>query len=318
MRADRLLSILLLLQSRRQITAADLADRLEVSERTIHRDMEALSIAGIPVYATRGVGGGWALSEEYRTETGGLNEAEVQAVFLTQPHKLLSDLGLGRAAEDGLLKLLAALPQGRRGNAEQIRERIHFDVAGWHREQESVPLLPFLHRAVQGERSIRIAYVRSDGEASNRTIDPLGLVAKGNVWYLVGANGEQFRTFRVSRIRDAEMTDQSFTRPAGFDLASYWESSKNDFVGTFLQVRALFLADPVGVDALRLAGRWSQVESIREPAGEQLAHVIMQFERTDDAISTALAISPHIELIEPVDLRQEVISRLNAALGRYV
>ena len=96
MRADRLLSILLLLQSRRQITAADLADRLEVSERTIHRDMEALSIAGIPVYATRGVGGGWALSEEYRTETGGLNEAEVQAVFLTQPHKLLSDLGLGR------------------------------------------------------------------------------------------------------------------------------------------------------------------------------------------------------------------------------
>src|SRR4051812_29870681 len=276
--------------------------------------MEALSIAGIPVYATRGVGGGWALSEEYRTETGGLNEAEVQAVFLTQPHKLLSDLGLGRAAEDGLLKLLAALPQGRRGNAEQIRERIYFDVAGWHPQQESVPLLPLLHRAVQGERCLRIAYVRSDGEASDRTIDPLGLVAKGNVWYLVGASGEQFRTFRVSRIREADVTDQVFTRPPGFNLASYWESARIDFVGTFARVRVIFQADSAGIDALRFTGRWSQVESIDESNNQ----VIMQFERSDDAVNTALAISPHIELIEPADLRQEVTARLIAALERYV
>jgi predicted DNA-binding transcriptional regulator YafY len=167
---------------------------------------------------------------------------------------------------------------------------------------------------VQGERCIRIAYVRSDGEASDRTIDPLGLVAKGNVWYLVGASGEQFRTFRVSRIRDAEVTDQIFTRPTVFDLASYWESSKNDFVGNFPQVRVIFRADPAGIDALRFTGRWSQVESIDELTGQ----VIMQFERTEDAVSTALAISPHIELIEPADLRDEVIARLTAALERYV
>lgn len=221
---------------------------------------------------------------------------------------------MDRAAEDGLLKLLAALPHGRRGNAEQIRERIHFEVAGWHRDQEAAPFLPILHRAVQGERRVRIAYVRSDGEASDRTIDPLGLVAKGNVWYLVGATADQFRTCRVSRIHNTIVTDQVFTHPSGFDLASYSESSKNDVDGSFPQVRVIFRADSAGIDVIRFTGRWSQVESIDESTN----HVIMQFERVDDAVSTALAISPHVELIEPADLRNEVIAQLRAALERYV
>ena len=317
MRADRLLSILLMLQSRGQITAGDLAARLEVSERTIHRDMEALSIAGVPVYATRGTGGGWSLSEEYRAETGGLNEAEVQAVFLTRPQKLLSDLGLNQAAEVGLLKLLSALPQGRRGNAEQTMARIHFDVAGWRDQEEAVPLLPMLHRAVQGERCIEIAYVRGDGEASERIIDPLGLVAKGHVWYLVGASGEQFRTFRVSRIRRAELTDRLFTRPPGFDLASYWESSKTDFVVNLPRVDIAFLADEPGIDALRNASRWSQIESIQPSLDASRSRVNMRFDRVEEAINTALAFGPAVELIEPPELRAEIAARLEGASALY-
>ena len=131
MRADRLLSILLLLQSRGQVTARELAERLEVSPRTIHRDMESLSMAGVPVYALRGSGGGWVLPDDYRTETAGLNEAEVRAIFMANPQRLLADLGLKGASEQGLIKLLSALPSSHRHDAEQIRQRLHIDVSGW-------------------------------------------------------------------------------------------------------------------------------------------------------------------------------------------
>src|SRR5215211_1603985 len=144
MRADRLFSIVLLLQSYRQLTARNLAHRLEVSERTIHRDMEALSGAGIPVVAERGTGGGWSLLGEYRTNLTGLNEAEIQSLFVTKPARLLADLNLEKASEGALLKLLAALPSVYRRGAEYARQRIYIDVGGWNRSEETVPLLHLL------------------------------------------------------------------------------------------------------------------------------------------------------------------------------
>src|SRR5690348_7589110 len=158
MRADRLLSILLLLQVHRRITAGELARRLEVSERTIHRDMQALGMAGIPVTAERGTGGGWRLLAEYRTNLTGLNEAEIQALFLTRPPRVLADLGLDKAAEAGLIKLLAAMPSVSRRGAEDVRQRIHVDVSGWSQSAESVPLLPVLQDAVWQERRLRMSY----------------------------------------------------------------------------------------------------------------------------------------------------------------
>src|SRR5262245_108945 len=142
MRADRLLSILLLLQTGGRMTARGLAERLEVSERTIHRDMEALSMAGVPVIAERGANGGWSLLEAYRTNLTGLNQAEIQALFLTQPPHVLSDLGMRQAAEGALVKLLASLPTPQRQDAEFMRARIHVDGAGWKQSVESVPCLP--------------------------------------------------------------------------------------------------------------------------------------------------------------------------------
>src|SRR5262249_53478914 len=156
------------------------------SERTIHRDMGALGAAGVPVTAERGTGGGWRLIEGYRTNLTGLNAAEIRALFLAKPPRLLADLGLDKAAEAALIKLLAALPSGSRQGAEDIRQRIHVDVPGWGRGAESVPCLPALQEAIWQERRARITYEREDATVE-RLVDPLGLVAKGRVWYLVAA-----------------------------------------------------------------------------------------------------------------------------------
>src|SRR6185295_15324893 len=160
MRADRLLSIVLLLQTHHQLNSRSLADRLEVSERTIHRDMDALSGAGIPVVAERGSAGGWSLLGEYRTNLTGLNESEIQSLFLSPSPKLLSDLKLQKASEGALLKLLAALPAVHRHGAERARQRIYVDSTGWARDEESVPLLPLLQDAIWTERKLRITYER--------------------------------------------------------------------------------------------------------------------------------------------------------------
>src|SRR5438477_2763226 len=152
MRADRLVSILLLLQVHRRTTASELAKRLEVSERTIYRDMDALGAAGVPVTAERGVGGGLMLMGPYRTNLTGLNEAEIQALFLTKPSTLLADLGLDKASDAALVKLLAALPSMSRQGAEYVQQRIHIDVQGWNRPEEAVPCLPLLQEAIWQER----------------------------------------------------------------------------------------------------------------------------------------------------------------------
>src|SRR5215468_2621132 len=201
MRADRLLSILMLLQVHRKMTASDLARRMEVCERTIHRDMEALGAAGVPVLADRGSGGGWRLLEGYRTNLTGLNEVEVQALFLSNPPRLLADLGLEKASDAALLKLLAALPAMQRDGAEYVRQRIHVDVAGWRQSEEAVPLLPVLQEAVWRERKLRFTYLRGDGVMVERVVDPLGLVAKGSIWYLVAAVEGEPRSYRISRLK---------------------------------------------------------------------------------------------------------------------
>src|SRR5579884_1889373 len=229
MRADRLLSILLLLQVHRRMTARELARRLEVSERTIHRDMEALSAAGVPVLAERGTGGGWKLMEGYSTNLTGLSEAEIQALFIAGPARLLADLGLRQASEAALIKLLAALPSFSRSNAQYVRNRIHIDATRWSSQEDAIPYLPTLQDAIWQERRLSMTYHRSDDTCVERLVDPLGLVAKGSVWYLVAAVEGEPRTYRVSRVQDARITDEPFVRPADFDLAAYWEQSASDF-----------------------------------------------------------------------------------------
>src|SRR5262245_21378621 len=227
MRADRLLSALLLLQAHGRLTSRELARRLEVSERTMHRDMEALSASGVPVFAMRGSRGGWQLDEGWRTQVPGLDEAELRAFLMAQP-QVVGDQRLVHAAERALDKLMAALPVSLREKAASIRQRLHVDTTRWYGSAENLAMLPVVQDAVARDRKLNIIYKR-EGKTTERTVDPLGLVAKGTVWYLVALTPRGFRTYRVSRIEDAKVLDQPCERPHDFDLAEYWKSSTAQF-----------------------------------------------------------------------------------------
>src|SRR5689334_3365790 len=227
MRADRLLSALLLLQAHGRLTSRQLATRLEVSERTMHRDMEALSAAGVPVFALRGSRGGWELDEGWRTQVPGLDEAELRAFLMAQP-QVVGDQRLVHAAERALSKLMAAMPVSLREKAASIRQRLHVDTTRWYGTVENLSMLPIVQDAVARDRKLNIVYKR-EGQSAERIVDPLGLVAKGTVWYLVAHTPRGFRTYRVSRIEQAKLLDQACERPPDFDLAAYWNASTAQF-----------------------------------------------------------------------------------------
>ena len=314
MRADRLLSILLLLQVHQRITARELAQRLEVSQRTIHRDMDALCTAGIPITAERGVGGGWGLMEEYRTNLTGLSEAEIQVLFLGKPTSLLADLGLHQASEGALIKLLAALPEMRRRDAECARQRVHIDVSSWHPTQQNVTQLPILHEAIWRERKLHIVYQRGDTSVE-RVVDPLGLVAKGSTWYLVACVEGQERNYRVSRIQTAEIIEQPCTRPPNFDLASSWSRSVTLFT-TNLPYYPVCIRMPA--DAVPLIyqanKRATQIGSVDNEGWVTLQ---LQFETEAEARGYILSFGPQVEILEPLNLREQVIDLARSVLSLY-
>ncbi|HEY0404525.1 MAG TPA: YafY family protein [Pyrinomonadaceae bacterium] len=318
MRADRLFSIVLMLQSQRQLTAGELARRLEVSARTIHRDMEALSGAGIPVVAERGVGGGWSLLGEYRTNLTGLNEAEIQSLFVTKPARVLADLKLEKAAEGALLKLLAALPSIYRRGAEFARQRIYVDVAGWNRADEAVPLLRALQEAIWRERKVRIIYGRGEcGDAFERLVDPLGLVAKGSVWYLVAAVEGEARSYRVSRIREAQTLDEPCARPQSFDLAVFWEQSSAQFRERLPRYQAKVRVRPEIINRMPYAGRFARVEQIGITDAEGWTPVTLRFDVEEMACEYALSFGTQLEVLEPAALREKVVRMAQSVVAFY-
>lgn len=233
MRAERLLRLLLRLQTGGRSTVAQLAVALEVSPRTVQRDLDALSLAGVPVYSIRGRGGGWALLPDYRSRLTGLTPSEVMSVFVGATAHVLADLGLDASSELAVTKLIASLPEGTRREAEYARQRLLIDHAGWDDRRESPRWLDLCQQAVWEERTIEIQY-GEPGSAAHSTdggtrrrgpfpIEPLGLVAKTRTWYLVAARTDgRLRTYRLSRVTSAELTTRTFTRPPGFDLATYW------------------------------------------------------------------------------------------------
>lgn len=317
MRADRLFSIVLLLQSHRQLTARNLAHRLEVSERTIHRDMEALSGAGIPVVAERGTGGGWSLLGEYRTNLTGLNEAEIQSLFVTKPARLLADLNLEKASEGALLKLLASLPSVYRRGAETARQRIYVDVTGWNRSEEPVPLLHLLQDAIWHERKVRMTYGRGECGSVERLLDPLGLVAKGSVWYLVAGVEGAVRSYRVSRIEAAEMIDEPCVRPADFDLAAFWEQSAAEFRAHMPRYRALVRVRQEIVPRLPYAGRFARIERIGRADDKGWVEVSLRFDVEEMACEYALGFGTLLEVLEPRALREKVLETAKRVVAFY-
>ncbi len=322
MRADRLISLLMLLQTNGRMTADDLATRLEVSPRTIYRDLDALSGAGVPVYAERGPNGGCMLMESYRTNLTGLNEKEVQALFMFTVPGLLADLGADKASEGAMLKLMASLPAPFQQDAAFVQQRLHLDPAAWFQPEEDVPFLPLVQTAVWENKRLRMNYRRGDGQWVKRLVDPYGLVAKASVWYMVGAiYGGKVQAYRVSRIMEAALTGSSFERPKGFNLAAYWQTWRDRFEARQDRLTVALRVPPGSGPLLALLFGEGIVASLLAAPQEEGAAGYATIELTFDSLETAcrqlLGLGTAVEVLTPPELRQLIIEQATRTLQQY-
>ena len=321
-RASRLVGLVLLLQTRGRMTAGQLAAELEVSERTIHRDLAALSAAGVPVYAEPGRYGGCQLVEGYRTRLTGLNVDEAEALFLAGAPGPTAELGLGTVLAAAQLKVLAVLPPELRSRAVRVQQRFHLDAPAWFRDPDEVPHLADVAAALWADRRLDVRYARPD-RVVRRVLDPLGLVLKAGVWYLVARNRGHVRTYRVSRLRSVEPRPELFVRPDGFDLTAYWAASSVQFEEQMLRIEVTARLSPTGVAMLRrvlepAAGRAAQAavaEADTDPDG--WVRLLMPMESFDVAYHELLRLGADVEVLEPVELRQRLVATAHAMSQRY-
>ncbi|WP_306421058.1 YafY family protein [Halalkalibacter sp. APA_J-10(15)] len=300
MRGDRLISILLLLQSQGQLTAKELAERLDVSERTIYRDMDALSGAGIPVVAERGKKGGWSFLEGYQTNLTGLKESEIHALLVSPSKQLLDDLQLTRTSEDARTKLIASLPAVYREGAKEVWNRIYIDTSSWRNEKEKLKSFEALKQSIWKNHKLNMVYQRSDGQTIERIVQPLGLVAKGNRWYLIASkeNGE-IRNYRASRIQQASPINETFERPKSFDIAQYWKSSTEAFIKELPTYEVQVKVTQSIIGKLSYSSHFVRVIEISEVDKEGWVLVKLSFDTEEEAIRYILGFSNQMFVVEP-------------------
>jgi predicted DNA-binding transcriptional regulator YafY len=291
MRAERLLSLLMLLQTRGQLTATELSGQLEVSVRTVHRDVEALASAGVPVEAVRGPAGGYRLAGGYRTRLTGLTGDEAEALFAAGMPGPAAELGLGGELAAARLKVLAALPAELQERATRAQRLFHLDTRGWFRAGDRVPHLPALASALWRERRVRLRY-REGTKVVQRTADPLGLVLKGGAWYLVARRSAGMRVYRVSRVVGVRALSEGFERPAGFQLESYWAEWSRHFEESRPRLQVTVRAED-GVSTLA-------------------------FDSADAAVRELLWRGTGVEVLEPGEVRDRVAESARQIAALYV
>jgi predicted DNA-binding transcriptional regulator YafY len=321
MRSDRLLSILLLLQSHGRMTAGDLARRLEVSERTIQRDLDALSAAGVPVYAERGRHGGSALLPGYRTDMSGLTGAEARALFVFAGRGTLSELGLERDLQAALRKLMAALPEPQRPDALRAQERVVVDPRGWRRPAEDTTHLLRVQEAVWSDRRLRLRYRAADrGSAREQVVDPWGVVVKAGVWYLIAAVAGEPRVYRVSRIEDAGILEEAAERPAGLDLDALWRQLRQrvEERGPGVEVRARVRSERVEM-LLRVCAAQLVGPAEREPEPDASGWTLLRlnFVAEGAALGALLGFGAVVEILSPESLRRSFADTARDVLALY-
>lgn len=319
MRASRLLSILMLLQLRGRVAAATLARELEVSVRTIYRDIEALAISGVPVYAETGRHGGVVLAEGYRTRLTGLTRGEAESLAFAGLVGAAKDVGLGNEAAAAQLKVLASLPAEAGASARHVAECFHLDPLPWYHRAETLECLPELAGAVWRERRIRIEYESWKGGVE-RLLEPLGLVLKGGRWYLVAVERGKPRTYRVSNLRRLDVLDQTFERPTLFDLASYWPNSCAEFEARLMRETATVRLSREGLRLLREtypAVAEHAEKTARSLAAEGWIEAEIPIETPEYSARQLLRLGAEIEVLAPPELRDAMRRAAEAVVALY-
>jgi len=320
MRADRLLSILMMLQTKGRMTAQSLAQELEVSERTIYRDMDALSAAGVPVYTERGPGGGCILMENYRTTLTGLTEEEVQALFMLSIPSPLAKLGVSQELKTALLKLSAALPASHQINGTKVRQRIHLDSSWWFQSEDPTPHLQKVHQAVWQDRKLELTYRLKFGGQIVRVIEPYGLVAKAGIWYVLYLRDGRYRILRISEILDAHFTDENFHRSPDFDLEKCWEDCCKEYEKNQAIFSVRVLVDPNFLFYLPLHFGDPIREKIKEitsSSKDDWVELCLNFRSLEDARGRILGFGRAVKVLEPEALRLSIMDYATQIINFY-
>jgi len=319
MRASRLLSILILLQMRGRLSAEALAEEFEVSVRTIYRDVDQLSAAGVPIYAERGRSGGFQLHDGYRTKLTGFTAQEADALLLSGVGAAAQDLGLGPDLAAAQLKLLASLPPESGASAERVSARFHLDPHNWYTRADASDVLKPLAAAVWSENRVKVRY-ESWKNVVERTLDPLGLVLKGGVWYLVAAVKGAPRTYRVSNIQDLQTLDATFTRPRRFNLSRYWSEWSKDFEARLLKEHATIEVSSTGRRYLRdtNAAAHEALTAANNPCKpEGWVRARVPIESIDLATRQFMHLGAEIRVVEPPELRAAIAEEAKKVAALY-
>lgn len=320
MRSSRLLSFLLLLQTRHQLTARELADELEVSLRTVYRDVEALAAAGVPVYAEQGRAGGYRLVDGYRTRLTGLTEQEAASLFLVGMPGPAAALGLTRPAAAAELKLLAALAPDQRDRAGRLKDRFYLDMPAWYRQAEDSPFLADLADAVLHDRRVEVVYRRWEAPREvERVLEPYGLVLKSGTWYVVsGAGASGFRTYRVSNVLSLTPTDEVFERESGFDLGTHWQAHLDDFEARRFTDTAVVRVSPALARRLSDLSATLLLKAIADSGAVADESGWLTFDLPIESIGNAaeqlIRYGAGLEVVSPAELRE----RLSEMAGELV
>jgi len=334
MRASRLVSLLLLLQNRGRMTATQLAEELEVSVRTVYRDVDALLTAGIPLYGEPGHEGGYQLIEGYRTRLTGLSADEAEAMFLAALPGPAADLGLGAVMAAAQLKFKAALPAQLRAQAGRIQERFHLDAPGWYGDPDEIPHLPTVAGAVWNRRAVQIRYSRwKEPTEVDRRLEPHGLVLKAGRWYVVAKAERTMRTYRVDQILKATDLGEPFEPEPGFVLAEYWNDYLADFRARLYPDQAVISLSPRAVKIARKQLSHTAAQAIEQAAATAAAttdaasasttnqadwiQATVPIESIDHAHAEFLKLGADLKVLEPEDLRRQMAASARALALLY-